>query len=300
MIHRAHGAHALLAIALGLVLGGAPPPTRAAVVLRDDWQHEVTFTRPPLRIVSLLPSLTETVCALGACDRLVATDRYSDWPPEVRSLPKTGGLDDVEIETIVRLNPDLVLLSRSQRIADRLSELHVESFSLETQGYTAIARNVTMIGAILDLPERAAALNQRIDHSIREVSAQAHRRGTEPTVYFEVDPAPYAAAPESFIGELLSLLGTRNIVSSDLGPFPKLNPEFVVRAQPDLILASDEELAQMPSRPGWDALKALRSAHTCGFPDPAFEVLVRPGPRLGEAAEEIAQCLSRLGVGEAK
>ncbi|HMK86429.1 MAG TPA: helical backbone metal receptor [Steroidobacteraceae bacterium] len=294
MIHRAHGAHALLAIALGLVLGGAPPPTRAAVVLRDDWQHEVTFTRPPLRIVSLLPSLTETVCALGACDRLVATDRYSDWPPEVRSLPKTGGLDDVEIETIVRLNPDLVLLSRSQRIADRLSELHVESFSLETQGYTAIARNVTMIGAILDLPERAAALNQRIDHSIREVSAQAHRRGTEPTVYFEVDPAPYAAAPESFIGELLSLLGTRNIVSSDLGPFPKLNPEYVVRHNPDVIFVSPAQAPHLAERPGWAEIRAVKEQRLCYFAPAVEAMLMRPGPRVADGMRAMADCLERV------
>jgi len=293
VIHRAHGAHALLAIALGLVLGGAPPPTRAAVVLRDDWQHEVTFTRPPLRIVSLLPSLTETVCALGACDRLVATDRYSDWPPEVRSLPKTGGLDDVEIETIVRLNPDLVLLSRSQRIADRLSELHVESFSLETQGYTAIARNVTMIGAILDLPERAAALNQRIDHSIREVSAQAHRRGTEPTVYFEVDPAPYAAAPESFIGELLSLLGTRNIVSSDLGPFPKLNPEYVVRHNPDVIFVSPAQAPHLAERPGWAEIRAVKEQRLCYFAPAVEAMLMRPGPRVADGMRAMADCLER-------
>jgi len=294
VIHRAHGAHALLAIALGLVLGGAPPPTRAAVVLRDDWQHEVTFTRPPLRIVSLLPSLTETVCALGACDRLVATDRYSDWPPEVRSLPKTGGLDDVEIETIVRLNPDLVLLSRSQRIADRLSELHVESFSLETQGYTAIARNVTMIGAILDLPERAAALNQRIDHSIREVSAQAHRRGTEPTVYFEVDPAPYAAAPESFIGELLSLLGTRNIVSSDLGPFPKLNPEYVVRHNPDVIFVSPAQAPHLAERPGWAEIRAVKEQRLCYFAPAVEAMLMRPGPRVADGMRAMADCLERV------
>ena len=114
-----------LALSLGAGLAAGAPSQ--AVVLRDDLQHAVTFDRAPQRIVSLLPSLTETICALGACSRLVATDRYSDWPVEVRALPKTGGLEDAEIEGIVRLAPDLVLLSRTQRITDRLHELGGDS-----------------------------------------------------------------------------------------------------------------------------------------------------------------------------
>jgi len=83
-----------------------------AFVLRDDLQRDVTFHRSPLRIITMLPSMTETVCALGACDRLVATDRYSGWPAQVRALPKTGGLVDPAIELIVSLKPDLVLVYR--------------------------------------------------------------------------------------------------------------------------------------------------------------------------------------------
>ena len=117
------------ALALTLASGLAAAAQSQALVLRDDLQRAVTFNRPPQRIVSLLPSLTETVCALGACSRLVATDRYSDWPAEVKALPKTGGLEDAQVEGIVRLAPDLVLLSRTQRISDRLHELGVESFA---------------------------------------------------------------------------------------------------------------------------------------------------------------------------
>ncbi|MDE1950915.1 MAG: ABC transporter substrate-binding protein, partial [Burkholderiales bacterium] len=78
-------------------------PALAQYSVRDDLGREVRFDRPPQRVVTLLPSLTETVCALGACDRLVATDRYSDWPPSVVALPKAGGVDDAQIETIASL-----------------------------------------------------------------------------------------------------------------------------------------------------------------------------------------------------
>ena len=131
-----------------LLLAVAAVPARAGmlqlaeaadIALRDDAGRTVHLPHPAQRIVSLLPSLTETVCALGACDRLVATDRYSDWPAEVRPLPKAGGLDDAQVEEIVRLRPDLVLVSRSQRIADRLRELGVQSVALDTETFADIS-----------------------------------------------------------------------------------------------------------------------------------------------------------------
>jgi iron complex transport system substrate-binding protein len=80
-----------------------------------------------------------------------------------------------------------------------------------------------------------------------------------------------------------------------MGPFPRLNPEFVLRAQPAVSLGAQRELAAMASRPGWHALPAIRDERRCGFPTAQYDVLVRPGPRLGEAAGLLASCLERLG-----
>jgi len=279
-----------------LLLGCSAAAGAQALVLRDDLQHAVTFAQPPQRIVSLLPSITETVCALGACDRLVATDRYSDWPPEVRALPKTGGLEDAQIEGVVRLAPDLVLLSRTQRITGRLHELGVESFALDTETYGAIAHEVTVVGAILGRAERAEALNRQIDTAIEELSAQAraHRHGTAPLVYFEVDRAPYAAGPASFIGEMLARLGARNIVSADLGPFPKLNPEYIVRHNPDVIFVSPTDAPHLAERPGWDRIRAVREQRLCAFPLNVQNTISRPGPRVVEGMRAIEDCLERV------
>ncbi len=85
-------------------------------------------------------------------------------------------------------------------------------------------------------------------------------------VYFEIDPTPYAAGPDSFIGETLRGLGLGNAIPADLGPFPRLNPEFVVRTQPDIVMAVQASVADMPRRPGWSTLRALRDGRTCGFP----------------------------------
>jgi iron complex transport system substrate-binding protein len=113
-------------------------------------------------------------------------------------------------------------------------------------------------------------------------------------VYFEVASTPYAAGEASFVGELLARLGLGNVVPAAMGPFPQLNPEFVVRAQPDLVMASQRALADMPGRPGWRALSALQVGRLCAFAAPAWDALVRPGPRLAEGAEHIADCLARL------
>jgi iron complex transport system substrate-binding protein len=266
------------------------------VVLRDDSGREVRLAHPAERIVSLLPSLTETVCALGACGRLVATDRYSDWPAEVRSLPKAGGLDDAEVEEIVRLRPDVVLVSNSQRIAGRLQELGLKSVALETQTFAAIAHTVAVIGQILGLPDRAAALNGEIDRRVRTVSeaALSHRRRPAPSVYIEVDSAPYAAGASSFIGEMLARLGARNIVTRDLGPFPRLNPEYVVRHDPDVIIVTEEEVPRFTERPGWDRIRAVKEQRMCSFPAEVRYMIERPGPRVADGMQALETCLERV------
>ena len=120
------------------------------------------------------------------------------------------------------------------------------------------------------------------------------------SVYFEIGNGPYAAGAASFIGQTLARLGMANIVPASMGPFPLLNPEFVVRARPDVVMAPARELAAMSARPGWGGLAALHG-RSCGFDPERYELLVRPGPRLGEAAEVLADCLQSVaGRAEAR
>lgn len=284
--------------ALGLPLGAAAAtsPPSGAVVLRDDLNREVALPRFPQRLITLLPPFTETVCALGACDRLAATDQFSNWPAQVNALPKVGGVNDAEVELIVRLNPELVLLGRSQRISERLQELGIASFVLNTETYTDIGHGVTVIGEILGVPDRAAQLNDEIERAVREVGERARtgRRGQGPTVYFEVDRAPYAAGPSSFIGEILVLLGTRNIVTPDLGSFPKLNPEYVVRHDPDVIFISPVDAPGLAERPGWGQIRAVKEHRLCSFPAQVRDTIVRGGPRIAEGMRAMADCLARV------
>jgi iron complex transport system substrate-binding protein len=113
-------------------------------------------------------------------------------------------------------------------------------------------------------------------------------------VYFEVNSAPYAAGESSFIGETLLRLGAKNIVPASMGPFPKLNPEFVVRAAPDLIMVGDSDPSAFGTRPGWQRIPAVRNQHVCVFGRADSDVLVRPGPRMAEGAQLMAACLRKF------
>lgn len=270
-------------------------PAHAAITVVDDQGAKVTLAAPPQRIVSLLPSLTESVCVLGACGRLVATDRWSNWPESVRRLPKLGGLDDANLELILAQRPDLVLLSSSNRLAARLRALGLTVAELDAEDLPQVQRLLTKVAALLGVPQQAAVQWQVIESDIRKAQAMvpAAARGTR--VYFEVSSALYAAGESSYIGQLLTRLGAVNVVSAQWGPFPKLNPEFVVRAQPDLIMLSATEAEGLVRRPGWSQMKAVQRGRICAMPPVDYDVLSRPGPRLGAAAQVLAQCLASAG-----
>ena len=286
---------AVLAILVAIVLlmatlANAQQPAQA-VQLTDDRGRSITLAQPPQRIVSLLPSLTESVCALGQCARLVGVDRYSNWPDSIASLPRVGGGLDPSIEAVVALRPDVVLMATSSRGAARLEALGLTVVALEPKTHAEVQRVLGKLGQLLAVPD-AQQVWRTIDAS---VSAAAQSlpptvRGTR--VYYEVSRGPYGAGSTSFIGETLARLGVQNILPPALGPFPKLNPEYVVRANPDLIMVGARSAAGLTERPGWAGIRAVRERRICEFDATTTDVLIRPGPRMAEAARLMAQCLA--------
>jgi iron complex transport system substrate-binding protein len=265
-------------------------PGAQALQLSDDRGVTLVFAAPPRRIVSLLPSLTESVCALGQCARLVGVDRFSNWPPEVHRLPPLGGLEDAPIEAIVALKPDVVLLAASARVTARLESLGIKVMALEPKNSGDVQRVLQRLGHLLGVAD-GDRVWRSIDDAVLAAMASVPARARGARVYFEVSREPYAAGAASFIGELLSRLGAANIVPASLGPFPQLNPEFVVRADPDLIMIGDGSAPGLAQRPGWSSMRALREHRVCAFSPEQSDVLVRPGPRMAQAAQLLAQCL---------
>lgn len=256
----------------------------------DDRGVVVVFDKPPQRIVSLLPSLTESVCALGKCGALVGIDRFSNWPKSIQGLPKLGGMGDVNIERIVQLKPDIVLLEKASPVIARLNSLGIPTFALDIKSMGDEERALKKLDLVLGTSESSRVWNQ-IQQEIMRAKRQLSSKRENIRVYFEVNPAPYAAGGSSFIGEILWQLHLINIIPESLGPFPKINPEFVVQAKPDVILLTESTPADIERRPAWSTIPAVMRNRICTFTADQNDVLVRPGPRMGEAALIISQCI---------
>ncbi|MDO9436584.1 ABC transporter substrate-binding protein [Hydrogenophaga sp.] len=248
------------------------------------------------RIVTLSPSLTEAVCALGHCAELVGTDRYSSWPGNVAKLPKVGGLQDAQIESIVALRPDMVLLGPRSRAGERLTQLGVPVQVFDARTHADLKHMLLTLGVSLGEQARAQQLVKRIERELDEAARRVPAAMRGRTVYIEVGIGPTAASDKSFIGETVARLGLHNIVvnSGEGALFPRINPEMVVRRAPDLIIGPQTTLSTVTDRPGWAGMHALRKQQVCQLDADRMDLLSRPGPRLGEAAHMLVDCLLAL------
>lgn len=283
-----------LLIGLCMALAVQAPQALAQVRLQDDKGSSVTLAQPPQRIVSLLPALTESVCALGACQRLVGVDRYSNHPAEVQRLPRVGGGMDPALEAIVRLKPDLVLVATSTPQLARLRQLGLAVLALEPQTLDEVPRMLATLDRALGT-EASAALWQRTQKAMQaRMAAERARSTSAPKVYFEVSDTPHAAGPKSYVGQLIRQLGWLNVVPETLGVYPALHGEFIARADPDWILIGDVGVRDGHKRPLWSQLRAVRQGRVCAFSEAQVDVLVRAGPRVVEALDALLQCAERL------
>ncbi len=262
-----------------------------ALEITDDRGVTVSFPRSPQRIVTLLPSLTETVCELGQCHRIVGVDRYSNFPAQVRGLPQAGGGIDPNIEAVVALKPDVVLMATSSRGVQRLESLGLKVLAMEPRNTASAQRLFLKLGQLLEV-QGAERIWRNIDAGVLAAMQALPPGARNMRVYFEVSRGPYAAGQSSFIGEMMARLGLQNVITPDLGPFPKINPEYVVRANPDLIMIGERNALGLDQRPGWAGIRAIREKRLCVFTPDESDVLVRPGPRMAEAARLMVRCVS--------
>lgn len=267
----------------------------AEISITDDRGVTVSLPQSPQRIVSVLPSLTETVCELGQCHRLVGVDRYSNYPAMVRKLPQVGGGIDPNIEAIVALKPDVVLMATSSRGVQRLESLGVKVLAMEPRNSAGAQRVMDRLGQLLEVPD-AQRIWRAIDAGVSATAQSLPPGARSLRVYYEVSAGGYAAGTGSFIGEMMARLGVQNIVEPSLGPFPRINPEYVVRANPDLIMVGSRNVQGLELRPGWRGIRALREQRLCVFTADESDVLVRPGPRMAEAARLMARCITEKGM----
>ncbi|MGD2216459.1 MAG: cobalamin-binding protein [Gemmatimonadales bacterium] len=251
--------------------------------------------QPAQRIVSLIPSVTETILALGAADRLIARSDF-DTDPALAHLPTVGQGLTPSLEQLTMLRPELVIAwpdNASRSVITRLADLGVTIYTPQIQTLADIDRTTRELGEMLGLEIAAESLSATIDAELDAVR-QAVADRDRPTVFYVVWYAPPTTTGTStYVHELIEIAGGRNIFEDVPGLWPTVSIEEVLNRQPDIVLLSQTEqihvdVEQLRASPGWRDLQAVRDGRVLHIDADLYN---RPGPRVIEAARQLASLL---------
>lgn len=288
----------VVALAAGLVLASsgtaaaAPPKPLFPVTVRAA-NGPVTIPRRPLRIVSLSPTATEDLFAVGAGRQVVAVDSLSNYPPRAPRTSLSGYRPNAE--AIAGYRPDLVVVRSDGGIVDELEQLKITVIVDPEAGSLPDAyRQIRQLGHASGFPKRAAALVARMRSRIGAAVKSAGGNGRRFSLYHELTTNYYSASSRTFIGQVYKLFGLRNIADaagSGGGVYPQLSGEYIVAANPDLIFLADskccgQNVETVARRPGWENIAAVRRRQVFALDD---DVVSRWGPRVVSFVQQVAR-----------
>jgi iron complex transport system substrate-binding protein len=269
-------------------------PTAAAfpATVTDFQNRSVTVPRRPERIVSIGPSITEFLFALGAGPRVVGVDDFSDEPAAASQLEKVGGIK-VNFEKVVSLKPDLVLSVKfSDGTIEKLASAGLLVLVVDPQSAGDVARTAILLGRAVgsDGETMARDIQKRVD----DVRAKTAVATTKPRVYHEIDASDptkiFTVGPGSYIHDLIEIAGGVNIAARATSAYPQLSAEEILRSDPEIIVLAAADYSAKPdqvaARAGWSAISAVKNKRIVTI---APNLINRPGPRVGEAAEAYAK-----------
>ena len=299
----------LITLLIGLLAACSPqvtePAADATLTFTDGLGREVMLNGPAQRVVSLAPSNTEILFAIGAGDQMVGRDQLSDFPPEAAVVTDIGTtFDTLNTEAIVSLQPDLVLAAEinTPEQVKQLEDLGLTVYYLKNPlTLEEMYANLETVAQLTGHAEEAAALIESLKRRVAAVDEKIAPLSSRFSVFYELDatdPAkPYTAGKGTFITQLIDRAGGINI-ASELEGYPQMSLEQVVAADPDFIILGDARYGVSPEsiaqRPGWQNLSAVQNGQVLPFND---DLVSRPGPRLVDALEELAK-LMRPGLFE--
>jgi iron complex transport system substrate-binding protein len=276
------------------------PTAPAATPLYKDFVDEagrtVRVPQPVQRIISLAPSLTETIYALGLQDRLVGVTDFCDFPPDAQKKPKVGGGLNPSLEQIVALRPDLVLLAKSFNRIETLHALEtlgIPSYGTEPHTVQEIISSTERLANVLGVPEAGAAVAADLERHLADLRQRLSGLAPRRVLFIVWSDPLVSVGKDTFIADALRYAGASSIVDSSQD-WPQMNLEEVVRLQPDYLVfaASRSENGQndfevLAERPGWRGLDAVRNRHFAVISD----AVNRPAPRIVSAIEDLARQL---------
>lgn len=279
----------------------ASPTLRAAATasavafpatLTDFQGRSVTLAKRPERLISIGPSITEFLYALGAGPRVVGDDDFSDAPAAAKAVEHVGGVK-INFEKVVSLKPDLVLSVKfSDGTIEKLVSAGLTVLVVDPQTAGDVARTAILLGKAVGADGEAMA--QDIQKRVDAVRATTAKAASQPRVYHEIDASDptkiFTVGPGSYIADLIEIAGGVNIAAKAATAYPQLSAEEILRADPEVIVLAAGDYSAKPeqvaARPGWSVLTAVK-ANRIGTIDP--NLVNRPGPRIGEAAEAYAR-----------
>jgi iron complex transport system substrate-binding protein len=285
---------ALLLVAPGAAAAKQQPKPAFPVTIKAA-NGTVTIKKRPTRIVSLSPSTTEDLFAVGAGRQVVAVDELSNYPARAPRTKLSGYTPNVE--AIAGYRPDLVIV-RSEAGVAQLRRLGITVLQLKEAGDLAQAyAQVLQVGRATGHTKQATAvvrwMRKQINAELRSIQGRARQL----SVYHELTTDYYSATSGTFIGRVYKLLGLRNIAdeATAAGPYPQLSAEFIVASNPDLIVLADskccgQSLATVAARPGWGTIAAVRDRHVVAMDD---DIASRWGPRIVAFVRAVAAQVRR-------
>ena len=274
------------------LLGGCQyAESHDAGALHDDFGAPVTIGASPRRIVSLNPTTTEVLFAIGAGSRLVGRSMYDAFPASALAVPSLGAALRPNVEAIIGAKPDLVVLYASQdnrAAADRLRQAGIATAALRIDSIAQFERDTRLLGRMTGDSARAATVVDSVRATLDRVRA-ATQSLPRPTVFFHTWDRPLITiGGGSFLNELVDIAGGRNVYADLPGPSGIVTIEDVVRRNPDFVLASPITAASIRSDPRWQSLSAVRAGHVLVFDT---TIVGRPSVTLGAAARSLADLL---------
>lgn len=280
--------------------GAARATTGGPVSVVDDAGRTIALDGPAARVVSLVPSVTDVVLALGLEDRLIARTDY-DADPRLAALPSVGPGLTPNLEWLASQAPDLVVAWRDvegRALVDRLASLGIPVYSSRLEDVGTALGTITRIGALLGAEPRADSLRHAIEGRLDSLRAAASTAARPTVLYIVGGDPPYAPGPGTFVHELIGIAGGANVLADLPDGWHSVAAEEIVRRDPDVIVipvhgAEAGAAAELASRPGWRDLRAVREGRVH---EVHGELFGRPGPRLGDAATALADLLDRAGA----
>jgi len=260
----------------------------------DDTGRKIYLAKPPKRVVSLAPSLTEMLFAIGAGESVVGVTEYCDYPPEALTKTQVGD-SRPNLEAILALQPDLVLAMDLIRddVLDTLQQLKIPLFTVKAQSLEHIYGHLQTLGRMLSKVSEANALAQSMRKKVQAIRSRTEAL-SKPRVLYVVYPKPFmTVGPGSFIHQLLELAGGDNIAKDAGESYPRLSMEVVIQKDPEILLfpsmggtgSLETDLAQWTK---WTTMSAVKHERLHFVP---WTLISRPGPRLVQGLEALAKAI---------